>query len=112
VEELRPLGLAGRGAHELEEERAARDDRGAAREEVAADERLEDGRLAGRLGADDRDLGQVQPRVGGDLQGCEGWAAWARAREGRAVGRGGDAGAASLTCAKMSWSLLITGMRR
>lgn len=64
MQELAPLvGVDACGAlrlvHELEHEGAARADVGAAREEVAADERLEDAGLAAALAADDRDLRQV-----------------------------------------------------
>lgn len=64
MQELAPLVLVGVGwasrlVHELEDERAARADVGAAREEVAADERLEDARLAAALAADDGHLRQV-----------------------------------------------------
>ena len=61
VQELAPLvplgiGGAARLVHELEHERAARADVGAAWEEVAANERLEDARLAAALAAGDGHL--------------------------------------------------------
>lgn len=73
MQELAPLVVVdGRGAqrlvHELEHERAARADVGAAREEVAADERLEDAGLAAALAADDRDLRQVDGGVAPQLR--------------------------------------------
>lgn len=64
VEELAPLiglGVGGpaRLVHELEHEGAARADVGAPREEVAADERLEDAGLAAALAPDHGHLRQV-----------------------------------------------------
>lgn len=48
------------GVHELQDERAARDNAGAAGEEVTPDEALEHAALAARLLADDDNLRQVQ----------------------------------------------------
>jgi hypothetical protein len=64
VQELAPLiglcvGGAARLVHELEHEGAARADVGAPREEVAADERLEDAGLAAALAPDHGHLRQV-----------------------------------------------------
>ena len=68
VEELAPLHrrlvvvarVMVRRVHELEHERAARADVGAARQEIAADERLEHGGLPGGLRAHDRNLRELQ----------------------------------------------------
>ena len=58
---------AGGGRVEAEHEGAAGDDAGATGEEVTTDKGFEDGALAGGLGTDDSDLGEVDSGTHGDV---------------------------------------------
>ena len=68
VRRQRAQAVARAGTHHLQDQGPAGADVGAARQEVTADERLQDAALAAGLAADDRHLGQLQLEVQRDLR--------------------------------------------
>ena len=67
----RDVAAEGFGRHHLQDEGSAGADVGAARQEIAAHQCLQDAALAAGLAADDRDLRQLQLKVQRDLRAVE-----------------------------------------